>query len=760
MDMKKLKYLLLAGLSALAVVACTEKQEDPMPEMTGLKLNLRSAASPLTKSVGLDAFNENTVSYVDVFLYTDAEGTTAAKCHKRITGLSGATETNSLVSSTVTLTSSDGLTAGTTYYVYVLANLPDAISLQGTETLAAIQALATTADFTATQSTFIMDNAMAALPSVTLQSKTVSSVDIDLYRLAAKVTMTINILKTYTENGITYTPTQGSVSAYMVNAVNNAVIAGTPMLSSSESTSYFTYGSSTVGNGKITAPTTVTIDNQEYWQVKVNPFYTYPQQWSSNAADGADVKQPYIKIALPWTVAGTTTTTKNYYYKILIPGTVGTNAESLDRNTNYAMTVNVGVVGSEFEEGPVVISTEYYVVPWGVPDEFEYDLGDLGHYLSVAKKEFYIYGGNTLDINVLSSHDISASVIKKEVWGYDSSEKKSDWWTNSFEPKNTYTVSDPTLTPNGAESLHFAHTLNNAVNSSMDCYVLRYTLQITNTAGDTETVTVYQYPPIYVDAKEGGNAFVNGYFGYVNINDNTTYYQRASGVTTAPQTSTGNNISVTYGKMVTAKPSDLLDMTVITISAFTDDSKSYTVGTNSFDYVLTDPRTSTIKGSALTAWYSYTVDQTNGTQAWDSGAVIKVGDVNTTAPGRNFIAPRFMISSTYGRNPGNASETYNNAKLRCATYQEAGYPAGRWRLPTEAEVMFVASLQSASLIGTLFNTSTNYWVSNGTIIKGTTVSSGTGASLRCVYDLWYWGEDPVDEAKSAAGYYNKYTIAY
>ena len=108
----------------------------------------------------------------------------------------------------------------------------------------------------------------------------------------------------------------------------------------------------------------------------------------------------------------------------------------------------------------------------------------------------------------------------------------------------------------------------------------------------------------------------------------------------------------------------------------------------------------------------------------------------------NIIAPVFMFASEWGRQ-GNGESGFDTVAKRCATYQEAGYPAGRWRLPTEAEVAFVANLQANGYIGTLFGGG-RYWISNGnalSINNGNVVHQATGNSTRCVYDIWYWGDE-------------------
>ena len=93
--------------------------------------------------------------------------------------------------------------------------------------------------------------------------------------------------------------------------------------------------------------------------------------------------------------------------------------------------------------------------------------------------------------------------------------------------------------------------------------------------------------------------------------------------------------------------------------------------------------------------------------------------------------------------------------MRCALYQEGGYPAGRWRLPTYSEVEFIMGLSTQGKIPTLFNMSTpndfeGYWCANGKVVldnnvvkletPGNYTNSGPTAP-RCVYDLWYWGDE-------------------
>ena len=124
------------------------------------------------------------------------------------------------------------------------------------------------------------------------------------------------------------------------------------------------------------------------------------------------------------------------------------------------------------------------------------------------------------------------------------------------------------------------------------------------------------------------------------------------------------------------------------------------------------------------------------------------------------ISPSFMIASSWGK-CAKASSTissgniyFSRAVRRCATYQENGYPAGRWRVPTEAEIEYVATLSSKGLIPVLFGSSSSSSSSKGVPYRSSSASRfyyGTlefeetddddRAAVRCVYDLWYWGDE-------------------
>ena len=119
----------------------------------------------------------------------------------------------------------------------------------------------------------------------------------------------------------------------------------------------------------------------------------------------------------------------------------------------------------------------------------------------------------------------------------------------------------------------------------------------------------------------------------------------------------------------------------------------------------------------------------------------------TSTENENYLSPKFRISSAYGQ-LGDNKLTANQAKMRCAAYQEAGYPAGRWRLPTTAELKFIGLLcANGGLPMTLFGGS-NYWsaTNNYSFDDGIfTAANASTAYMRCVYDDWRWGSEPAVE---------------
>lgn len=163
-----------------------------------------------------------------------------------------------------------------------------------------------------------------------------------------------------------------------------------------------------------------------------------------------------------------------------------------------------------------------------------------------------------------------------------------------------------------------------------------------------------------------------------------------------------------------------------------------------------------IDGTGLRSMrYYYPTDETSGSKA-------------------DFIAPTFRIASSFGKIAINGRV---EMRRRCAAYQESGRPAGRWRLPTKAEVKYIARLSAEGKIPILFGNDQGdkksfgyYWCAQGLIranadgdvedeIYGD-IGAGNSqyppglSAVRCVYDEWYWNEVDGGEFPQSPGLRN------
>ncbi|MBO5043773.1 MAG: hypothetical protein J6C45_01905 [Alistipes sp.] len=198
-------------------------------------------------------------------------------------------------------------------------------------------------------------------------------------------------------------------------------------------------------------------------------------------------------------------------------------------------------------------------------------------------------------------------------------------------------------------------------------------------------------------------------------------------------------------------------MTIVTVSSLQ--------GT---DYVIGDPRVATHEDTDL----NYVNTNNTGKYNWATAKALYNGTSNrklmyylpaqspetfsdaTTPlhPTYNMVAPKFRICSGYSAIDGYTTrrQYLEYMEGRCASYQEDGYPAGRWRLPTKAELELINTLCEKSLLPDLF-ADQPYWTahgygqySNGKFNMTHSDDRGSrSVSVRCVYDDWYWGSEPA-----------------
>lgn len=281
----------------------------------------------------------------------------------------------------------------------------------------------------------------------------------------------------------------------------------------------------------------------------------------------------------------------------------------------------------------------------------------------------------------------------------------------------------------------------------------------------SETIHLIIYPSIYVSSEhiidDSGRSGSHGSGwpdGYVLVNGYGTDGGAQSG-----------DLGPVYGDA----SGESRSLTTITITQFDEDEKD--------DYIIGDPRTYYINdelsddsmksdvqdnyntwtygsnnkpgpfdgssennfnaaqygdGICLTIWSYYGGDDwSNGTDVNKRG--LKYYYPTSKLVDEKTIAPQLIISSHHGT----GRELYAPARgrRRCATYQQYGYPAGRWRVPTYAEFKFFRTLQNKGIINDVFGANpVMFATGNADTDMVPNRNPDATARVRCVYDLWYW----------------------
>ena len=490
------------------------------------------------------------------------------------------------------------------------------------------------------------------------------------------------------------------------------------------------------------------------------PFYTYARSWDKGSSTAA-----YVTFEMPWGEDQNHDGVmdngyKTYYYQILVNG----KERNFVPNTHYGMTVTVGVLGSTVESLPAELDVwSYFILPWTVEtNNDEYGSGDREENVEIQKFNYlevpqtYIEMDNVSEVAIRynASHKIGVKWDTNpptSVEGLANTEGNTAFYINngSGTPK-VAEIDDINLktnfTDNNKGLLTFKYTLSDKVFSPAYVFITIWLDVNGNGAHDsdetlTEDVTIVIYPAIYIIGEESllYSVFVNGNYNKDCKNSNTDL--NSMGYLTI------NNQRV--GKATGYDSSR--HMHVVTISAFSKDNYMFAYNNNDIKdtkYIIGDPRSRESETYGVT-WAS---DPTGKT-------LTNYYPTSTDPNAYQVIAPKFRISSKLA---GYSHSSPQGAAYRCASYQEAGYPAGRWRLPTTAEVLFVIGLQKDGVIENLFHGTSTYASATDNIKNNNnsfTLTEGhkgfdnnTNLSVRCVYDEWYWGSKR--EAIENASYNN------
>jgi len=609
----------------------------------------------------------------------------------------------------------------------------------------------------------------------------------------------------------TWTPilNENNVRIYLCNADSTAVL-GAP-----DAAPTYSYNEAKRFNY---APVIVSPESATPYTINSPEFYSYPMTWAKGEST-----EPFVKLIIPWKMEQTTkvgnadpvitySTERELYYKVMFPETV------INSNNHYQFTINVSLLGSEFADPTVTIPSQAQVLPWSSNNKVNPVISDA-KYLSLEKAEVNktftqtVYEGRENDFETIytsgttvgfaASDIVSVELIN--VYQQNLSTKLTEYFVQNGTISNSaITTYNNRNSGKATETTYSAAVingwvqvdndlkvieLNHVLNSDMTSYnfdVTPYTYEVKVHLGANNTVATYnddsytkyikiiQYPQVYVKEQPNSDGINDNYSGYVFVNgsqDSSTSWGRMNYETSSYYgypiyRGTGNNYNLGGVHGLTGLNQNE-NMYVLTVSV-------------SDEYIIGDPRSTTEMADikVYQREWRYSLEDITSSLWQDGYSTYAEGYSNKPShyhPAdesdntKNMIAPKIRIASSYG--VCTVGRTRDEARYRCASYQEDGYPAGRWRLPTSAEVKFIGTLSSIGRIPYLFGTikrdrqgnpildnngnqqgeddDSDYWTANGVIRvnngKGTAnlVTSGSDVSVRCVYDEWFWGDGQI-----------------
>lgn len=744
--MKRYIKYIISIFSLSCIASCSINDEIANPNDGG-HMSLRLVSSTMTRAEGDNdnSRNEDKLVSADLYFYASdgQDSTKNAKWHTKINIEGEVNEkheiTNLILPSNI-MQSVFG--NGDSGYLYVIANYPSTATALPTYTsgsteianssikeLAMYEATAQWGPSNASDKTddCVQDSFLMAGASAITKSASNVEGTIYLTRAAAKIELTITGFNGLPEGGVEdgegnhWLPdfithnTNGqeviSIGAFvkLQNAVANSYV-GAPMAAGS-----YEYDETTAAEGFYGYSTRA--DDGSYSQLI--PFYSYSSDWS--ATGGAN--RASLLLVVPWKKVGTNEG-QNCYYEIPI-GARDNNL--IERNKHYKIGVNVGTLGSFAPSTNVKITPAYItVVDWST-GQIDVNIAEA-KYLVVDQTEIEIFNQTDCAISYASSHPVTATIDSIVFNSYKlantrkikitSSAKTITPTASNLSIADVYTDYDLSYgTVNGAQSIttlpkgNATFGFTHAIPTYYTPRTIYVTVQHTGDESFSEQVKIVQYPPIYfIGEKATGRVYVNAQANptsgsYSGVNDDDG---NGIGSIQNPSTVTGkdndkNNNVNNYDIYVTVLPSN----------------STYQIG---------DPRETS--GSTLSG-----IDELKNYRKTRTDAV-------------NVIAPAFKIASSRGKT---TPVTSANATKRCASYQENGFPAGRWRVPTPAEIEFIVSRSAGGDIPSLFDG--EYWAANGQYFDSddTKLHNSTSTHyVRCVYDVWYWGSDKIQGALNKA----------
>ena len=785
-----LRRLAYYGFAVLAVLLCNSCDRTLESDWDGpvIELTLSCGESGIATKAGLngtkdgvDYYNENLIETVDFFFYPysgqEPSRDINASYHIKLpSGQRGSDvfriELTSEQVNTLIFPSALNIVKS---YVLAVVNYPgtlvaDENNLDGT-TIEQIEAKRLSADFVSPadhrQNNFLMGGSTSIfLRSRALTMAAIGSIELERY--ACKMTVGLKVAdRIEFDNGEVWSPMLESMEIYMVDVVNSVRLGGEDITSPT----YFSYSSNRKkfvnkdAQGNYTP--TVGVTSEGYYSTY--PMYMYPQRWEYGSSSGND-REPYLKLVVPWVRLaenGYSTMQKQLYYKIVMPeDTRDGYRRRFVRNNWYHMDIDVGIFGAETDEAAVTLPTTVYIVDWQNDDEIvkKSEIGSA-RYLSVEKQTYELHNENSVTVKYTTSHPAiikpGSITVTRPYYGEKTSGSDLGGVVRAAGDGTYYLEFDEAhrraMTENHEDwfentgtGIIYTHVLQNDFRQpsfEYSPYTVTFTIVHEDRPNDVhyaKDISIVQYPAIFIEAtRNSDDSFVylgpgtynrllysSDHWGYVYVDNEQLVRgdERDLNYWSAYYGYTDKEDFHWRAIWYTGGSRDIFKMN---ITVLPEDS----------EYSIGDPRSKTVDNlrddfKEAPALY--------GTSPRRLRWYYPTENSDRTA---NMMAPSYRIASKCGGVEFDGI-TMEQARYRCASYQEDGFPAGRWRIPTKAEIHFIAQLSANGAFTYLFS-NVVYWSANGAIrvnkANGSVTDVGGNVALvRCVYDTWYWGDDQQD----------------
>ena len=829
--------VILAMASAPVMTGCSDELDYPVDSPVDIEnaftIEIKCAeATTRSAEAGDDSLNENLIKSATVCLWPNGGDWLSSdepmymETFHNINSVGSATlrlpVTEQMASSLFNLDESRSC------QIFVAVNVDPG----NARTVDELRALAISSSFAEKQKqdAFVMDGDGVA-KMFAVNGKVGASAKIEVTRAASKFTLHLNVenevKETVDGRELIWKPDYDNIRVKLNNGVKNSKVD--PVASDVKSGDYFNTPSDLVYSFN------KDFSSDDYPFTQSIPFYSYPNEWSEKYNGNESSAMTHMTLMIPWTSDGG----KSYrtcYYRVPVTDLAKTEVV---RNTSYHIRLRVGVLGSFIPEEPAEIENlSYGAVKWG-RENIDVDINEV-RYLVVDQNSFEVNNEENIDIQFYSSHP--TEVVEATMTFYrfnfsdqgtgfgvtvtesqsDLSEKKttrpvfSTSFDNSskilsvshplkiFNPKDKdgkdvdltngdkkYAASGRAKTQTSAiikattDKIAYYERTDEDEYSKVEFKVTVQHSDMKGTSNFRETVTIVQYPAMYISSitnyvTEGATSF-----NYTGGNGSTYVNNNYTNISTSE--SAGGGVSNGWTTSIGLNTSNLNwnpNLYLITITRLPS-GLNYHIGDPRADLINNNLGNNTIGKENKTAWAGEKIGSINVVGFTTAKADYPAGSLRTLqyyyptkedASSKNMIAPKFRVCSSYGGT--GKILTRSLARRRAAAYQELGYAAGRWRLPTYSEIEFLMKLSADLKIPRLFGRSDgitwHYWCANGAAVVPGKAAAGNQIDpslksdygddkverARFIYDEWYWGEETLKPLSNPGNGKPKYDFTW